>query len=248
MDWTRVPKQLFPLAALFGLALAALITARTLLVPESFGIYGHYRADVVDEIAAQPVVYAGAKVCNDCHDDIVELKEGSHHAGVACETCHGPAWAHTEAPDEVTPDIPRGRGFCPLCHGYEPSRPSGFPQILADRHNPGRPCMACHNPHNPLLPRAPGECAACHRDIANVKMVSHHTMLACTQCHAVPQEHLTSPRFARAQKPTDASTCATCHSRSATGEFEAPIIDFETHGDRYLCWDCHYPHHPEANL
>jgi len=244
----KFPRQLVPLAVIFILVLAALLIARAFLVPVSFGEYGPYRANATEEIAAQPVVYAGAKSCADCHDDIVALKTGSHHQGVACEACHGPAAAHAESPDEVKPQIPRGRGFCPLCHGYNPSRPSGFPQILPDRHNPGRPCIACHNPHNPTLPRTPEECDACHREIANDKMVSPHTMLACTQCHAVPKEHLTSPRAARALKPTDPSTCAPCHSESGGKKLEAPIIDFQTHGGRYLCWDCHYPHHPEANL
>jgi hypothetical protein len=248
MFWNRFPKQFIPLTIIFIMAVAALVLARAFLVPESFGKYGHYRADAVEEIAALPVVYAGAKACGDCHDDIVSLKGGSHHQGVACEACHGPAAAHTENPDEVKPQIPQGRGHCPICHGYNPSRPSGFPQIMPDRHNPGRPCIACHNPHSPTLPSAPEECAACHREIANDKMVSPHTMLACAQCHTVPVEHLTSPRIARAEKPTDKSTCAQCHSRVGGKKLVAPIVDFETHGAGYLCWDCHYPHHPEANL
>jgi hypothetical protein len=108
--------------------------------------------------------------------------------------------------------------------------------------------MTCHEPHNPLLPHAPEECSACHRDIASVKQVSHHARLACTQCHTVPSEHLENPNFVRAEKPTDVSTCAACHDRGANTEFEAPEIDVDTHGDRYLCWDCHYPHYPEARL
>lgn len=52
-----------------------------------------------------------------------------HHSGVACESCHGPALAHVEAPDEYIPDAPRGRKGCMLCHGYNPARPSGFPEI-----------------------------------------------------------------------------------------------------------------------
>jgi hypothetical protein len=243
----RFPTQLIPLTLILAGCIAALILARSWLVPESFGQYGHYRADAVDEIREQPIVFAGSDACYDCHDDIVELKASSLHKGVACEVCHGPAAEHIEAPDEYTPDAPRGRGQCPLCHGYEVSRPSGFPQIVEARHNPGQPCMSCHEPHNPLLPHAPEECSACHRDIANLKIVSHHAMLACTQCHSVPGEHLSSPKFARAEIPTDAGTCAVCHEKGAAHELHPPEIDFETHSERYLCWDCHYPHYPEAN-
>jgi hypothetical protein len=248
MDWRGFPKQLIPLTVLFAVAVGGLIAARTILVPDSFGEYGHYRGNVVDEIKTQPIVYAGAAACYDCHFEIVEQKAQSHHKNVACEVCHGPAAAHIEAPDEYVPDAPRGRGYCPLCHGYDPSRPSGFPQIVAERHNPGKPCMSCHNPHNPLLPHAPEECSACHRGIANLKTVSHHAALACTQCHTVPEEHLSTPRFVRAEKPNDRSTCATCHERGAKSELNPPTVDFDTHGERYVCWDCHYPHYPEAHL
>ena len=186
MFWNKFPKQFVPLSIIFVLAIAALILARVFLVPASFGKYGFYRADAVDEIAARPIAYAGAKACADCHDDKVSLKAGGHHQSVACETCHGPAEAHIESPDEVKPVIPQGRGQCPICHGYNPSRPSGFPQIMPDRHNPGRPCIACHDPHNPTTPNVPEECDACHRGIANDKMVSPHAMLACTQCNMVP--------------------------------------------------------------
>jgi hypothetical protein len=248
MNPANFPKQIVPLAIIFVAVIAGLIVARTLFVPESFGEYGHYRANAVGEITQQPIVYAGASACYDCHDDIVETKADSYHRGVTCEVCHGPAAEHIEAPDEFTPDAPRGRGYCPLCHGYDPSRPSGFPQIIAQRHNPGKPCMSCHDPHNPLLPHAPEECSACHRSISNLKTVSHHAALACTQCHDVQDEHLSSPKFVRAEKPDNVETCATCHSRGADSGYDAPTVDFDEHGGRYLCWDCHYPHHPEAHL
>lgn len=247
----KFPKQIIPLAIIGVALIAGLIVARNLLVPESFGKYGHYRADAVDEIRTQEMVFAGAEICYDCHDDIVDEKEQSHHKGVTCEVCHGPAAAHAEAPDELTPDIPRDRDNCISCHGYNLSRPSGFPQIVSDRHNPGRLCMSCHRPHDPLLPHAPSECSACHRDIANVKVVSHHAALECAQCHTAPAEHLTNPRFVRAEKPTDASTCAKCHSREAEvlADFDAaPRIDIDSHSERYQCWDCHYPHFPEARI
>jgi hypothetical protein len=237
--------------AVIGVALVAgLIIARTLLVPETFGKYGHYRADAVDEARSQELVYAGADVCYECHDDIFDLKAESHHRGVSCEVCHGPAAEHTEDPDEFSPNLPTGRDACLICHSYNPSRPSGFPQVLAERHNPGRTCMSCHDAHEPSLPSAISECSACHRDIANVKVVSHHAVLECSVCHQVPEEHMADPRFVRAAKPTDNSTCAVCHQRGSDvmTEYDPPKIDVESHTDRYLCWDCHYPHFPEARI
>lgn len=242
----RIPTQLIPLVILFALLIAAFVVARQVLAPESFGRYGHYRANAVDDNINHEIVYAGYQACADCHDDILELKQQSNHRGLSCEVCHGPAAGHAEAPDEFTPEIPKGRGFCPLCHGYNPARPSGFPQILPERHNPGQPCMLCHEPHNPLLPHAPEDCNACHRRIAREKMVSHHAILPCVECHLTPAEHLTTPAKTLAEKPTGNEVCGRCHGGEVEGYDTAPRIEMATHGGRYLCWDCHYPHSPEA--
>ncbi|MFQ6031417.1 MAG: multiheme c-type cytochrome [Candidatus Zixiibacteriota bacterium] len=246
MDSPRIPKQILSLTFLFAIVIAALVVARMLLVPHSFGRYGHYRADAVNEIIAQKINYAGYEACIECHDEIYEPKEKSHHKGVSCEACHGPAAKHVEAPDQFVPEAPRKRGYCPLCHGYNPSRPTGFPQIITELHNPGQACMTCHNPHSPLLPHTPEECSACHREIANKKRVSHHALLSCVRCHSVPEEHLINPKFALAQKPTEREFCGECHAADAKADREIPRIDLDTHGERYLCWDCHYAHHPEA--
>lgn len=242
----KIPRQIISLTLLFVAAIAALIAARILLIPKSFGKYGHYRAAAVDEIGAQPINYAGYQVCGECHDDIYAVKENSNHKGLSCEVCHGPAARHIDAPDEYVPDAPRGRGYCPLCHGYDPSRPTGFPQIVTALHNPGKACMTCHNPHAPTLPRTPEECSACHRVISSQKSISHHAALPCTKCHNVPKEHLTDPRAALAQKPEHREFCGQCHDRGADSPREIPRINLDTHWDRYLCWDCHYPHYPEA--
>ena len=244
------PKQLIPLIVIVVVLIGGLITARHFLVPESFGKYGHYRANSVDENDAQQAVFAGADVCYDCHDDIYDEKEASHHRGVTCEVCHGPALDHAEEPDEILPVIPRGRDFCLLCHGYNLSRPSGFPQIVTERHNPGRSCKTCHSPHDPALTDAPSECAACHRDIANVKVVSHHAALECAECHEVPDGHMSTPRYIRAGKPDSPDVCGVCHERNAqvARELDPPRIDMQEHRGQYQCWDCHYPHFPEARI
>lgn len=246
MNTVKIPRQIIGLAFIFAITIGSLIVARMFLVPPTFGTYGHYRADAVDEIAAQEISYAGYGACVDCHEEIHELNQQSNHSGVSCEVCHGPAARHIEAPDEFVPDAPRKRGYCPLCHGYNPSRPTGFPQIVTEYHNPGKPCMACHDPHNPLLPHKPEECSACHREITSQKRVSHHTALPCVECHVVPEDHLVDPKQATAQKPTKREFCGRCHAEEADVARGIPRIDLDTHGERYVCWDCHYAHHPEA--
>jgi hypothetical protein len=243
----KIPQQLIPLAFLLALAVAALVIMRLVLLPETFGEYGHYRALAVDDVAALDIAYAGHQACAECHDDVYELKQQSNHRGVACEACHGPAAAHIEAPDEYAPEVPRNREHCTLCHGYNPTRPTGFPQIIPELHNPRQPCMTCHQPHHPELPHAPEECAACHRQIVNEKAVSHHASLSCTTCHDLPAEHLVDPVMVRALKPSTREKCGQCHASNADSAPEIPRIELATHGEGYLCWECHYPHQPEAN-
>ncbi|MEK7774359.1 MAG: cytochrome c3 family protein [Candidatus Zixiibacteriota bacterium] len=242
----RIPRQIIPLIIIIVIVIVGFITARQIFVPASFGDLGFYRADALKEATAIEINYAGANACVECHSDIDDLKASAFHRKLSCETCHGPSAKHADAPDETLPFIPKGRDFCPVCHGYNPSRPSGFPQILPEQHNPGKACISCHNPHNPTPSHTPEECSACHRTIANQKLVSHHTSLPCTQCHNVPKEHRANPRLIRAEKPAGRETCTACHSKSAVSSLEIPRIDIETHGERRVCWDCHYPHFPEG--
>lgn len=246
VEWNKMPQQVPRLILVFALAAVGLIAARWYLVPETFGEQGHYRAAAIDSIIAHEKKYAGQQECALCHVGISARRLESNHRGVGCETCHGPAAAHVASPLEVKPSAPRERAFCPRCHEYNPSRPTGFPQIDPVAHNPLTPCIECHDPHEPEPPTVPEECSACHGQIARQKAVSHHTGLSCTTCHAAPVEHKTSPRSIRPSKPTGRSFCGACHSEDAPSPQQIPRIDLQAHHPRYLCWQCHYPHYPEA--
>ncbi len=241
-----MPKQLTRLIIVFAVLTGGLIAARHRLLPKTFGERGHYRAAAVTAIQARPIRYAGRDACADCHEDIFKMHSQNRHQTVACEVCHGPAAAHTENPAEVKPPAPRKRTGCPLCHSYDPSRPTGFPQIDPQTHNPVKPCITCHNPHKPETPHVPGECGACHGQIARTKAVSRHALLACTDCHDTPEKHKVEPRDFHPDKPDTRAFCARCHGKDATRVTDAPRIDVNTHGGRYLCWQCHYPHLPEG--
>lgn len=242
----RVPEQLWRLSILIIILVALFIIVRSMLVPEDFGKYGHFRASAVEEIASQEVKYAGHEVCVECHYDVGELKDQGYHKNVACEVCHGPGAAHTQEPGSVELRAPRGRGYCPLCHEYVPSRPTGFPQIVSASHNPMKPCINCHNPHDPRPPQPPKECEACHAEISRTKSLSHHVYVPCTRCHETPQEHKISPRQHLPEKPDNREFCGGCHAPDAESARGIPRVDMETHGKRYVCWQCHYPHLPEV--
>lgn len=242
----RFPDSVARLLVVFASLAGGAVLFRSFVVPASLKEPGHHRRSTMEREAARPVLYAGSEVCGDCHDDVVSLKASGYHRGLACESCHGPARAHVDDPGSVTPPAPRTRAFCPVCHAYDPARPTGFPQIQPVLHNPRKPCVGCHDPHDPRPPELPRECGACHAAIARTKAVSPHALLPCTTCHDVPVEHRLAPRVAKATKPTEKAFCGKCHGQGSP-VVEAPKVDAATHGGKYLCWDCHYPHLPEAH-
>lgn len=239
-----MPQQVPRLIAVLVVLVGGLLVARYFLVPPTFGKSGHFREAAIDSVLATPVRYAGQAACVECHDDVGETKADSRHRGLSCEICHGPAAVHAEDPDALQPPAPRERGYCPLCHGYNASRPTGFPQIDPVSHNPLKPCITCHDPHEPVTPHVPEECSACHGQIARTKAVSHHAALPCTQCHVAPEEHKTTPRQILPSKPEKREVCGTCHGLDADAIEEIPKIDMDSHGNSYVCWQCHYPHYP----
>ncbi|HWP84965.1 MAG TPA: hypothetical protein VNN17_07240 [Terriglobia bacterium] len=241
-----MPQQLVRLSILFLTLLAALVIARSYLVPATFGEIGHYRTAAVAANASQPLVYAGREVCEICHTEQAQKFAAARHQSLSCEVCHGAASGHVEAPSDRKPPAPRDRGYCPLCHGYNPSRPTGFPQIDALTHNPGSPCIKCHDPHAPEPPRVPQECGACHGEIARTKAFSSHVTLECTQCHEVSERHKVDPRASTPTKPKAREFCGTCHAAGAAALEEVPQVDLTSHWPRYVCWQCHYAHYPEV--
>lgn len=247
----RIPDQVLRLSVPVVLVVGGFLVARNQLVPPTFGDIGHYRAAAVAEIAAQPIRYAGADACStaDCHADVMETKLEGYHRGVSCEVCHGPSQEHVLDPEKHHVKKPKSRAFCPVCHTYLSARPTGFPQIIPENHNMPKPCIKCHDPHDPVPSEVPGECSACHRTIASLKSVSRHADLECTTCHETPEEHKTAPRSFRPSKPVDRQFCGRCHAEGTDvpeAIADAPKLNMTTHYPKSLCWQCHYPHQPEA--
>lgn len=255
----KVPDQAVRLVIIFATAIVVLVVARQRFIPESFGELGHYRADAIDAVASQEMRYAGWQTCWDCHEEEVEKKLSSYHRTLSCEICHGPMYDHADKdPFEYKGVKPKDRSACLYCHSYLPSRPTGFPQIIESRHNPAESCFSkCHDPHDPTPSEVPGDCVACHRQIARTKAVSHHRVLDCETCHETSPQHNANPRLHIPTKPTTRAFCGQCHAADAEiDEFalgldlssqEIPRIDLPEHGSPYACWQCHFPHFPEAH-
>ncbi len=245
--WKIVPDQVKRLSIPVVIIITAFIASRHFLVPSDFGKYGHYRASAISEVVSQEIKYSGHEACVDCHDDVEGMKKASYHRDVGCEVCHGPAEAHINDPDSNHLLAPTGRGYCPLCHEYLPSRPTGFPQIVSESHNPMKSCISCHDAHDPKTPEVPRECEACHAEIARTKALSHHVYITCTRCHETSEEHKIRPRDYRPKTPTTREFCGGCHAKDAPSEEQITRVDMATHGERYVCWQCHYPHLPEVH-
>ena len=245
--WSRVPQQVRHLLIPVVLLIFGFLLIKYLLVPPTFGVYGHYRGASVVQNAVQKINYAGSEQCTDCHDALAEEERSGYHRMVACETCHGPSAAHVQDPEKVKPQIPRSRTHCLLCHEYLPARPTGFPQVVSDSHNPVKRCTACHEPHNPKPPNIPAVCDACHAKVQRTIVLSRHSSLPCTACHEVPKEHKINPRGNKPKRMQDRQSCGKCHAKESTASKEVPRVNMAAHGEKYLCWQCHYPHQPETH-
>jgi len=240
----KIPDSLIRILVVFVILVGLALLLRFLL-PSSLKDRPTFVAATVEREMAKPVRYAGSNVCADCHEEF-NLKKTGYHRNLSCETCHGAARDHAENPTEAKPTMPRLREFCVRCHTYNASRPTGFPQINPASHNPLKPCIVCHNPHDPKPLTVPHECGACHAEIERTKSFSPHVQLACATCHNVPEQHKVSPRVITATIPGEREFCGKCHAKDSQVK-ETPKIDLATHGEKYLCWQCHYPHMPEVD-
>jgi hypothetical protein len=145
-----VPPQLPRLALAFAIFISLFLLLRHFLVPPTFGEYGHYRGAAIDEIAATEIHYAGQQACMECHQDIGDLKSQDVHSDIHCETCHGPGQNHVLSGDAADILKPGGREFCGSCHAMNAAKPGGaIAQVDLSKHNIGKNCLECHNPHQP---------------------------------------------------------------------------------------------------
>jgi hypothetical protein len=170
-----MPQYIKRLLLTFAVVISLFLVIRTLLVPKSFGEYGHYRGLSLEENAAKPFRYAGTAACGKCHQDIVSEKSAGHHAGLACEGCHGPAYKHSKFADS-THAVPlvdslklernTARAYCATCHELNAARvkmvsdtvnvsvikmiqEKKHGQVINKETNAPFACIECHNPHDP---------------------------------------------------------------------------------------------------
>jgi len=145
-----MPPQIKRLIPLFVIFIGLFLVIRHFLIPDSFGQFGHYRADALEEIAGKEMVFADPEDCKACHDDILEKISKSEHRGLSCLICHGPGLEHVNNPQTGNIVKPGSRNFCGKCHEYNITKPIDVIfQVDLSEHNPDfENCTDCHNPHN----------------------------------------------------------------------------------------------------
>jgi hypothetical protein len=213
---------------------ATYLLLQSVLMPATFGDYGHYRASALDDEVARRPAFQGRDMCYECHDDIVDLVLKDTHHSVNCEDCHGPADLHVryqmgEDDEGITEEMAvlpkiKDRELCLLCHRKLRARPSTFPQIVAEEHvaflrkdGVDVDCVECHSPHEPIFLLTEVDAARAHPVIQN-----------CSACHeSVPERAL-----ADAEGHTPVFQCQDCH-----GDVVADTLE-RSHAD-LTCGVCH---------
>jgi hypothetical protein len=143
-----MPPQLKRLIPLFVVFIGFFLIVRHFLIPDSFGQYGHYRGNTLEDISSQEQVHSDKETCILCHDDVQAIIENDEHATLSCLICHGPGLEHTEDPNTENILKQGSREFCGLCHQINAARPTDVvTQVDISEHNTGLDCIDCHNPH-----------------------------------------------------------------------------------------------------
>ncbi len=152
-------KHIFRIFILLVAVIGGALVGRILLVPETHGLYGHYRGASVLENARQEVRHGGSESCGQCHDDIKETHDEGPHLAVPCEDCHDALATHVQD-GEVIAAMPKVKSvlkLCGRCHAELEARPHDFPQVNIKTHPvemgaeeaTDEVCFDCHSPHDP---------------------------------------------------------------------------------------------------
>lgn len=125
--------------------------ARQMMIPDSFGQYGRYRGDNINENASRQVSFAGSsKDCAGCHREVYRAVAGASHSGMDCQSCHGPAAKHISKPGAWSLRVEGSAELCGSCHRTIAGRADGkIATVKPLMHSGGVTCTRCHDPHRP---------------------------------------------------------------------------------------------------
>ncbi len=139
---------------------ATIFLGRHFLTPDSWGKYGHYRADYIDEEANRSINYGENDSCLKCHSEVVDMLKHGEHKTLSCEVCHSPLSEHIADGKKIgSMKVPTGNEIdktCLNCHQKNVAgRPHKFPMIDKNEHykmleiRADHNCNQCHTVHYP---------------------------------------------------------------------------------------------------
>ncbi len=148
------------LLLVFAGIIALVVIGRMIILPDSWGEYGYYRGDYVDEEASRAMVYGTNDSCRNCHEEVYDMKRAGVHKRLSCEICHAPVSEHV-LNDKKFADMPVKKGepqreLCLTCHQSAQGRPETFAMIQFPKHledqkvKTTHECNRCHTVHAPL--------------------------------------------------------------------------------------------------
>jgi hypothetical protein len=145
--------------------------------------------------------FGSSKTCAECHEPEADRLVSRTHAGIGCQSCHGPLLEHaidSRGADARTIRIAVPTDIvCTRCHVQAVGRPEGLRGIIPSEHYVST-CLACHDPHTALANRPP--------------VVQHplDRLPPCLTCHGpegFKQRNVRHPAGSSDDKP-----CLDCHA------------------------------------
>jgi hypothetical protein len=151
-EFRRSQTAVFRVSILLLFVVIAFVIFRHLSIPKSFGQYGYYRGDNVEEWASLDQNYApGSRDCSKCHANEFQATIQAEHNQLDCQSCHGPLLAHMRSPNESHPKVVGNADLCGACHRELVGRSSNqIRTVRVGEHSGGLDCTKCHDPHQPL--------------------------------------------------------------------------------------------------
>ncbi|SLM30056.1 hypothetical protein MTBBW1_2090020 [Desulfamplus magnetovallimortis] len=138
------------------------LVIKLFLIPDSFGVYGAYRADAIEEEANRAIRHGTNKSCLSCHPYEASIHLKGLHKTISCEFCHGTFADHIDNGKKIA-SLPVKKGddittLCLRCHNTEIKARSSVviktvampdhlrKQKVKETHS----CNQCHHVHAPL--------------------------------------------------------------------------------------------------
>jgi len=138
------------------------LAGKKLLAPKSFGVYGHYRADAIEEAATVEIRHGTNASCLSCHAFEAQIHLSGKHSTISCEFCHGPYADHAKDGKKIgTLPVKTGeeiKTLCLRCHNRAiQARPGDvIKTVIMPAHLEEQKvktthlCNQCHHVHAPL--------------------------------------------------------------------------------------------------